>query len=121
MNIEDENANEKSAAGIIANSSASIVLMSEEAQRQTAYAIMGASNHISFAVKMEKTLAELQKENLERILRKNMKSSVFIRQELERSKAILRLYKSRLVESQMAESQNVEHSISLGDSFDSIY
>ncbi|KAE9548593.1 hypothetical protein FO519_008192 [Halicephalobus sp. NKZ332] len=121
MDIENENASEKTAAGIIANSSASIILMSEEAQRQTAYAIMGAFNHVSFAVKMEKTLAELQKENLERVLRRNMKSNVFIRQELERSKAILRLYKSQLLESQMAESQNVEHSISFDESFESKY
>uniref|UniRef100_A0AC35EWS6 Peptidase S1 domain-containing protein n=1 Tax=Panagrolaimus sp. PS1159 TaxID=55785 RepID=A0AC35EWS6_9BILA len=98
VDISKAAATEESAAGIVANSTTSVLMMSDEPSRVTTFQRFSSTNHISFGVKLEKCLDDAQRENLERILRTKMKSDVWIREEVERSQAFLRLY--RLIDGQ---------------------
>ena len=73
VNIARTRPNDETGAGIIANSMTSILMMGDEATRKSTFKTMGASNHVSFASKMEKTLNECQRANLERVLKNKMK------------------------------------------------
>uniref|UniRef100_A0A914YAP9 Uncharacterized protein n=1 Tax=Panagrolaimus superbus TaxID=310955 RepID=A0A914YAP9_9BILA len=64
---------EETAAGIVANSSSSVLMMSDEPSRVSTFRHFSSTNHVSFGVKFEKCLDTAQKDNLERILKTKMK------------------------------------------------
>uniref|UniRef100_A0AC34PXR1 Uncharacterized protein n=1 Tax=Panagrolaimus sp. JU765 TaxID=591449 RepID=A0AC34PXR1_9BILA len=62
--------------------------MSDQTSKKSAFKILDASNHVSFAVKMEQALENIQDRSIERIL--SNKSQVYIEEEIRRSRILLR-------------------------------
>lgn len=73
VDLETAAPSEETAAGIIANSVSSILLMSDTPFIRSTFNQLETSNHVAFGLKLEKRLNQAQKANLNRLLKTKMK------------------------------------------------